>query len=193
MSLVHVARPWLHPAWLKPAYVWAGVLAMAPDADVLGFRFGIEYGDPLGHRGLSHALVAAAIIGALGVARLLLHVRKAESKPGARDALLLYVVLTLATASHGMLDMLTDGGLGVALWGPFSWRRLFWPVTPIPVSPIGLHPAVIPVLLWEATFFLPLFLGTWGMNGLRNVYGRALAAGFALAGTAGAFLYRLSF
>jgi len=31
------------------------------------------------------------------------------------------------------------------------------------------------------------------MNGLRNVYGRALAAGFALAGTAGAFLYRLSF
>ena len=35
--------------------------AVLPDADVIGFAFGIEYGDLLGHRGLSHSLLVAAL------------------------------------------------------------------------------------------------------------------------------------
>jgi inner membrane protein len=41
------------------------------------------------------------------------------------------------TASHGALDALTDGGLGVAFFAPFDAGRYFFPRTPIRVSPIG--------------------------------------------------------
>lgn len=43
----------------------------------------------------------------------------------------------LATASHPLLDMLTTGGRGCALWWPFSDERLFFPVRVIQVSPLG--------------------------------------------------------
>src|SRR5581483_7930034 len=38
------------------------VLALFPDADVIGFRFGVEYGSEWGHRGALHSLVAAVVI-----------------------------------------------------------------------------------------------------------------------------------
>jgi inner membrane protein len=41
------------------------------------------------------------------------------------------------TASHGLLDALTDGGLGVALFSPFTQKRFFFSWTPIEVSPFG--------------------------------------------------------
>jgi inner membrane protein len=46
------------------ARVWfAGALCAAlPDVDVIGFRFGIRYGDLLGHRGLTHSLAFAAVL-----------------------------------------------------------------------------------------------------------------------------------
>src|SRR5438445_202449 len=49
----------------KPAdlWFWAAVAPVAPDADVLAFAFGIPYEDMLGHRGLSHSLLIAAVIG----------------------------------------------------------------------------------------------------------------------------------
>ena len=43
----------------------------------------------------------------------------------------------LLTASHGILDALTNGGLGIAIFSPFSNERYFFPWTPITVSPIG--------------------------------------------------------
>jgi inner membrane protein len=42
-------------------------------------------------------------------------------------------------ASHALLDTLTNGGLGCALFWPFDLTRYFAPWTPIPVSPIGLR------------------------------------------------------
>jgi inner membrane protein len=45
----------------------------------------------------------------------------------------------VVTASHGVLDALTNGGLGVAFFAPFSNTRYFFPWTPIQVSPIGLR------------------------------------------------------
>ena len=35
--------------------------------------------------------------------------------------------LFLSTASHGVLDALTDGGLGVAFFSPFDQTRYFFP------------------------------------------------------------------
>ena len=105
--------------------------AVVPDFDVIGFRFGIDYADLLGHRGLSHSLTFAAAFaaGVVGIARQSLPVH-------ARFPTWLY--LALAIASHGMFDALTDGGLGVALLAPFSNARFFFPWQPIEVSPLGL-------------------------------------------------------
>ena len=53
-----------------------------------------------------------------------------------RKALAAYFFLV--TASHGVLDALTNGGLGVAFFAPFSGARYFFPFRPVEVSPIGL-------------------------------------------------------
>jgi len=44
----------------------------------------------------------------------------------------------VAVVSHPLLDMLTSGGLGVALYWPYSNERVFFDVRPIAVSPIGI-------------------------------------------------------
>jgi inner membrane protein len=45
-----------------PKRVWTiGALCSAfPDVDVIGFSFGIRYGDFIGHRGFTHSLVFVA-------------------------------------------------------------------------------------------------------------------------------------
>jgi inner membrane protein len=40
--------------------------------------------------------------------------------------------------AYPLLDALTDGGSGVMLLFPFSAKRLFFPWTPIHVSPLGI-------------------------------------------------------
>jgi inner membrane protein len=47
------------------------------------------------------------------------------------------IAVLAAMASHGLLDALTDGGLGVALFAPIHGTRYFFPFQPIRVSPIG--------------------------------------------------------
>jgi inner membrane protein len=46
-------------------------------------------------------------------------------------------LLFLVTVSHGLLDAMTDGGLGVAFFSPFDSTRYFFPWRPISVSPVG--------------------------------------------------------
>jgi inner membrane protein len=104
---------------------------MLPDLDVIGFRFGIRYGDFWGHRGFTHSLLFAVL---LAGAVTTLGFR--QNIPGlSRFAAWTYFFL--ATASHGFLDAMTDGGLGVAFFAPFDNRRYFFPWRPIRVSPIG--------------------------------------------------------
>ena len=110
------------------ARLWiAGVLcAAAPDLDVLGFAFGIPYEHPLGHRGLSHSLAFAAALAAA-----------IAPWAGGGAYAWAWLYLFLATASHGVLDAFTNGGLGVALFAPFEATRYFAPFRPIAVSPLG--------------------------------------------------------
>jgi inner membrane protein len=105
--------------------------SMAPDIDVVGFRFGIHYEDLLGHRGLTHSLAFAAVLALVG----LLAAFPRPDPPVRRSLAWLY--LFIATASHGLLDAMTDGGLGVAFFAPFSNARYFFSFNPIAVSPIG--------------------------------------------------------
>jgi inner membrane protein len=142
----------------KPAPLPAGAsllfwsaLSMLPDADVIGMSLGVAYEDPLGHRGATHSFVFAAVVAILvGIVRR-----------SPRAAALAAVVV----ASHPLLDTLTNGGLGCALFWPFETTRYFAPWTPIPVSPIGLaffsfYGMVVAVT--EIVFFSPVFLyGLW--------------------------------
>jgi inner membrane protein len=114
-----------------PARFWmlAMVCAVLPDADVAAFFFGVPYGATFGHRGFTHSLVFAL---GLALAVVALFFRESANKPA------LVVVFFLATASHAALDALTNGGLGVAFFSPFSDRRYFFPSRPIQVSPIGI-------------------------------------------------------
>jgi len=44
----------------------------------------------------------------------------------------------LCGASHGLLDMMTSGGLGVAIFSPFENGRYFFNWRPIRVSPMSI-------------------------------------------------------
>jgi inner membrane protein len=118
-----------------PNRVWVvgAACSVVPDLDVIGFRFGIPYGDFWGHRGFTHSLVFAAI---LASAAVLIGFRKGEPGLGHFS---LWIYFFSATASHGLLDAMTDGGLGIAFFSPFNNTRYFLPWTPIRVSPIGVN------------------------------------------------------
>jgi inner membrane protein len=129
------------------------LLSILPDADVVGFAFGIPYAAPLGHRGASHSLAVAAVL-SLGAAALLQRTSRASYARALTCAL-------IVALSHGLLDTLTDGGKGVALFWPFSTERYFAPVRPIPVAPIGasfVSMRGLNVVLWETVAFLPLLV-----------------------------------
>lgn len=92
------------------------IAAILPDADVLAFRFGIPYASAFGRRGASHSLLFAALLGFAALAA-------AKYLRASRAAALVFVLLS--ATSHGLLDMLTTGGLGVALLWPASEARFF--------------------------------------------------------------------
>lgn len=115
------------------AVVLAGVAAM-PDLDVVAFGFGIPYAHPLGHRGFSHSLTFACMV-ALVAAPVLAH-RVATSLS---HKLGLALVIALACASHGVLDALTDAGLGVGFFIPFNNARYFFPWRPVMTSPLQMR------------------------------------------------------
>ena len=139
------APPWSSMAW------WSA-LSMLPDADVVGFALGVNYGDPWGHRGATHSLTFSVAVGlAVGLAAPWL------KRPAGRTALIASVVLV----SHAILDTMTDGGLGCALLWPFDLTRYFAPWRPIPVAPIGLaffSPYGATIALTELVLFSPLLL-----------------------------------
>ena len=135
---------------LAATMVGCSLLSMLPDADVVGLSLGVPYGSTWGHRGATHSLVFALIVGA--VVALVALVARARR----RSALRVGILATLVVASHGVLDTLTDGGRGCALLWPFDDTRYFAPVNPIPVSPIGLR-ALSPRGLYAAAVELLLF------------------------------------
>jgi inner membrane protein len=119
------------PGTPKRVWVTGALCSVIPDLDVIGFRFGVHYGDFWGHRGFTHSLLFAAFLSSL----VMLLVFRQPFLGLGRFAL--WVYFFLATASHGFLDSMTDGGLGVAFFSPFNTTRYFLPWTPIRVSPIG--------------------------------------------------------
>jgi inner membrane protein len=135
----------------------AGCLSMLPDADSLAMPW-VRYGDAWGHRGMTHSLAFAALAGTLAAIWLRSRVTFSGGTVG------LAAFFAGVTASHGLLDAMTDGGLGVAFFAPVDATRYFLPVQPIPVSPITLNPFdpwVWRVLAVEAVLLWPWALVLW--------------------------------
>jgi inner membrane protein len=114
-----------------PVLLLGAACSILPDVDVIGFSYGIDYGDQWGHRGVTHSFFFAGLVSAILVG---LWPRRATKREKAG----LFVYFFLSTASHGVLDAMTDGGLGVAFFAPFDTTRYFFPFRPVAVSPIGI-------------------------------------------------------
>lgn len=103
------------------------VCAVLPDIDALGLWLGIPYAHPFGHRGFTHSLPFAVALAGAGT----LLAPALGSDPSTA-----FGVLLVSAASHGLIDAMTNGGLGIAFFSPFSHRRSFLPWRVIEVSPL---------------------------------------------------------
>ena len=109
-----------------------GTAAVLPDLDVVAFKFGIPYGHMFGHRGFSHSLLCAAILGAL--ASLVIRI---WSDRRWRTFLRIWLVAFVVVALHGVLDAATDAGRGIGFFIPFTNQRFFFPFRPIQTSSVN--------------------------------------------------------
>ena len=131
----------------------AAVAAALPDMDWVAHHFfRVPYSSIYSHRGASHSLFAALAVGSFAA---LLHKRLKV------DALTAGVVVAAAMASHGILDMMTDAGHGVAYLWPLSSARLFADWRPIHSGPVSMAHLLAQVFgrfrseLWQ--IILPMF------------------------------------
>jgi inner membrane protein len=106
-------------------WVLAGFLPIVPDFDAFSSS---AYGSIWGHRGFTHTLCFALAV-ALVVSGLAFRFVGMKFWP-------LLGLLFLITASHGILDALTNGGFGIPFFWPFSDHR-YGPYGPIHVQDIG--------------------------------------------------------
>lgn len=114
--------------------LWGIFCSVVPDADVIMFKFGYEYSHPLGHRGFFHSFAFC-----IGLALFIAFCYKLFAKTGTTKTIGIFIFLSLCGCSHGILDAMTTGGLGVAFFAPFDNTRYFLPFRPIKVSPIGIE------------------------------------------------------
>lgn len=120
------------PSLRRPSLlVVASLLSAAPDLDAVGYFAGVPYESWCGHRGCTHSIAFGAGVAALLAPWL------ARRTSGRQVAVFLFV--WAAWASHGLVDMATNGGHGIALLWPFSTDRMFWPWQPIEVAPLGIR------------------------------------------------------
>jgi inner membrane protein len=157
-----------------------------PDADALFIEV-IAYGHPFGHRGLTHSLFFAVVI---GIAIAWVFTRSEWSSKESFSPLALF--FTAVTASHGFFDAMTSGGLGVAFFAPFDNTRYFLPWRPIPVSPLSLGAFLTPrgwrVIGWELALIWPFVVAAalWNRRAMWRMIAAAIgvAAGIAMWGWA---------
>lgn len=112
------------------------VCALAPDLDAIGYALGIKYDSLFGHRGFSHSFLFA-LLPALALTYIFFRRESNKLK------WLLFFNFLIIGVIHILLDAMTNGGLGVALFSPFSNARYFFPWRPIEVS------AILPQYFWR--------------------------------------------
>lgn len=102
----------------------AAALPILPDLDVFSTA---AYGDLLGHRGFTHSLVFALVVGNLAACLTFRRLRTRWWR--------LSVVYFIILASHDLLDAMTRGGEGIPFFWPAGGRYGNW--GPLPVSDLS--------------------------------------------------------
>lgn len=145
----------------------AAMVAIVPDVDFLPVLFAdVERG--LAHRGMTHSLGAALLVAMLmfGVLR--------------RSDIRVPAAISLAFASHGILDALTTlDGNGVALLWPITDAR--WKLGWFDLPGIDLHPDSLPALIGsllaasviETLIFAPLLAVVYAVRLLATRFERS--------------------
>ena len=137
------------------------ICSIAPDFDVIAFRFGIPYEHWMGHRGFTHSIVFA-----VGLALILASI---ISKTWKKNWLALFAFFFFCIMSHGLLDGMTTGGRGVGYFIPFDNSRYFLPWRKILVSPLGISNffstwgwrVIKSEIIWIGIPSLVIYLGGW--------------------------------
>lgn len=132
----------------RKGVITLGVLcSMMPDLDVISFKVSIPYHAFWGHRGMTHSILFGV---GFGVLMMLLFHYKEEIKNKA----ILAFYYAVCTVSHGVLDGMTTGGMGIAYFSPFDDERYFLPYRMIQVSPLGIS----------------RFFNNWGLEVLKSEF-----------------------
>jgi inner membrane protein len=135
--------------WFPLLTAFAAVL---PDLDVVMHAW-VKYSHPFGHRGAFHSLGFYLVMALCCSAAPWFRSNRAAAA----------LALFSAMLSHSLLDMLTNGGLGIAILWPITGKRWFFPWRPIPVSPLSIGAFFswwgVRVLYVELQFALPLLAG----------------------------------
>lgn len=106
--------------------------AVIPDLDVMMNNF-VDYGSFFGHRGFFHSFFFCLLL-----AIIIVSVFYRNEKLFGPTGLKYIFFFFLCGASHALLDMLTTGGMGVAIFSPFDNERYFFPWRVIKVSPMSI-------------------------------------------------------
>lgn len=118
-----------------PNHFWllSIVCSIIPDADVIGLYFGVPYEHFFGHRGFFHSPFFSLLLSIFIVGVFFDNIEIFS-----KQWFFYFIFFFLLSASHGIFDAFTNGGLGIALLSPFDNTRYFFPWTPIIVSPLGI-------------------------------------------------------
>ncbi len=149
-SLVGLSAALMMPKdWRTSTFLtFATIAPSLPDLDVLGFYAGIDYVSFFGHRGFFHSFFFAFVLGSC----LVMLLCRIEAKMQAISWGKLSLFFGLIISSHGILDAMTTGGRGIALFSPFNNARIFLPFRVIQVSPMHISQ----------------FFGEWGWAVLKS-------------------------
>ena len=123
------------------------VLSILPDLDLIARPLGAGYLEPLAHRGIFHSPAVAMVISLVGA----LIAWRAGLSPWRWGVLVL-----VAVGSHGLLDSLNEGDLGVPLLWPFSKHRFlagWFPAAAVRTSSIGLR-----MIAFDLVLSVPLLI-----------------------------------
>ena len=112
-------------------WVLTAVCALLPDVDIIGFYFGIKYGDVFGYWGFFHSLTFDLLASLIVVFFAFRSVPRFTKRWWGLLAFFFAVA-----ASHGFLDSMTDKGMGVGFFIPFDNARYFMPWRPVSASPM---------------------------------------------------------
>jgi inner membrane protein len=111
-----------------PRHFWSLSIACSAiaDVDLIGFLSGVPYDHFFGHRGFFHSLFFGLVVSIAATGFMFGHAKKASG-----GWLSYWAFFFLLSASHGLLDALSNGSIGVALLSPFDPTRYFFPWQPI--------------------------------------------------------------